>query len=147
MLSIKQRFFNPVQNYFVVTILVNASKPRFKGSYSDVRRSPHRMHSVSVRRGPHKKRILPNNQCSIVATAAGRVECTAAWSGRTNVTEKRQTVGRYERKLPARYESAVLHNPYLGCKHNVKEVPLAWQQLQFFAIYCYLTGSPHDKGN
>jgi len=35
----------------------------------------------------------------------------------------------------------------LGCKHNVKEVPLAWQQLQFFAIYCYLTGSPHDKGN
>jgi len=40
-----------------------------------------------------------------------------------------------------------LHNPYLGCKHNVKEVPLAWQQLQFFAIYCYLTGSPHDKGN
>ena len=66
MLSIKQRFFNPVQNYFVVTILVNASKPRFKGSYSDVRRSPHRM-SVSVRRGHHKKR-LPNNQCSIGAT-------------------------------------------------------------------------------
>lgn len=32
-------------------------------------------------------------------------------------------------------------------KYNVKEVPLAWQQLQFFAIYCYLTGSPHDKGN
>ena len=30
-------------------------------------RSPHRMHSVSVRRGPHKKR-LPNNQCSIAAT-------------------------------------------------------------------------------
>jgi len=77
MLSIKQRFFNPVQNYFAVTILVNASKPRFKGSYSDVRRSPHRIHSVSVRRGPHKKR-LPNNQCSIVATAAGRVECAAA---------------------------------------------------------------------
>ena len=68
-------------------------------------------------------------------------------SGRTNVAENRQTVGRYKRKLPARYESAVLHNPYLGCKHNVKEVPLAWQQLQFFAIYCYLTGSPHDKGN
>ena len=52
MLSIKQRFFNPVQNYFAVTILVSASKPRFKGSYSDVRRSPHRMHSISVRRGP-----------------------------------------------------------------------------------------------
>ena len=52
MLSIKQRFFNLVQNYFAVTILVNASKPRFKGSYSDVRRSPHRMHSISVRRGP-----------------------------------------------------------------------------------------------
>lgn len=68
-------------------------------------------------------------------------------SGRTNVAENRQTVGKYKRKLPARYESAVLHNPYLGCKHNVKEVPLAWQQLQFFANYCYLTGSPHDKGN
>ena len=52
MLSIKQRFFNLVQNYFAVTILVNASKPRFKGSYSDVRRSPHRMHSISVRLGP-----------------------------------------------------------------------------------------------
>ena len=78
---------------------------------------------------------------------AGRVQGAAAWSGRTNVTEKWETVGRYKRKLPARYESAVLHNPYLGCKHNVKEVPLAWQQLQFFAIYCYLTGSPHDKGN
>lgn len=51
MLSIKQRFVNLVQNFFAVTILVNASKPRFKGSYSDVRRSPHRMHSVSVRRG------------------------------------------------------------------------------------------------
>ena len=38
--------------HIAVTILVNASKPRFKGSYSDVRRSPHRMHSVSVRRGP-----------------------------------------------------------------------------------------------
>jgi len=72
---------------------------------------------------------------------------TAAWSGRTNVTEKRKTVGRYKRKPLTRYKSAVLHNPYLGCKHNVKEVPLAWQQLQFFAIYCYLTGSPHDKGN
>lgn len=36
MLSIKQRFFNPMQNYFAVTMLVNASKPRFKGSYSDV---------------------------------------------------------------------------------------------------------------
>ena len=63
--------------HIAVTILVNASKPRFKGSYSDVRRSPHRMHSISVRRGPHKKR-LPNNQCSIVATAAGRVEGAAA---------------------------------------------------------------------
>ena len=48
MLSIKQLFFNPVQNYFAVTILVNASKPRFKGSYSDVRRPPHRMHPVSL---------------------------------------------------------------------------------------------------
>ena len=27
MLSIKQRFFNPMQNYFAVTMLVNASKP------------------------------------------------------------------------------------------------------------------------
>ena len=53
--------------HIAVTILVNASKTLFKGSYSDVRRSPHRMHSVSVRRGPHKKR-LPNNQCSIAAT-------------------------------------------------------------------------------
>ena len=52
MLSIKQRFVNLAQNYFAVTMLVNASKPRFKGSYSDVRRSPHRMHSVSVRLGP-----------------------------------------------------------------------------------------------
>ena len=78
---------------------------------------------------------------------AGRVKGAAAWPGRTNVTEKWETVGRYKRKLPACYESAVLHNPYLGCKHNVKEVSLAWQQLQFFAIYCYLTGSPHDKGN
>ena len=52
--------------HIAVTILVSASKPRFKGSYSDVRCSPHRMHSVSVRRGPHKKR-LPNNQCSIGA--------------------------------------------------------------------------------
>ena len=52
LLSITRNFQNPVQNYFAVTILVNASKPRFKGSYSDVRRSPHRMHSISVRRGP-----------------------------------------------------------------------------------------------
>ena len=55
----------------------------------------------------------------------------AAWSGRTNVTEKWETVGRYKRKPLTRYKSAVLHNPYLGCKHNVKEAPLAWQQLQF----------------
>ena len=48
----KSEIRNPVQNYFAVTILVNASKPRFKGSYSDVRRFPHRMHSISVRRGP-----------------------------------------------------------------------------------------------
>ena len=43
MLSIKQRFVNLVQNYFAVTMLVNASKPRFKGSYSDVRRSPQKL--------------------------------------------------------------------------------------------------------
>ena len=66
-----------------------------------------------------------------------QVECSAQLfsPGRTNVTEKWETVGKCKRKLPACYESAVLHNPYLGCKHNVKEVPLAWQQLQFF---CYL---------
>ena len=45
-------FRNRVQRYFAVTILVNASKLCFKGSYSDVRGSPHRMHSVRVRREP-----------------------------------------------------------------------------------------------
>ena len=83
-----------------------------------------------------------------VVTATGRQSEVRSCLVRANKRSRKwQTVGKCKRKLPARHESAVLHNPYLGCKHNVKEVPLAWQQLQFFAIYCYLTGSPHDKGN
>ena len=40
--------------HIAVTILVSASKPRLKGSYSDVRRSPHRMHSVASVEDPIK---------------------------------------------------------------------------------------------